>query len=321
MEFYSEREEWADIEPIPQDDGPNPVVPIAYLAEFRDVMDYFRAVFAASEMSERALALTADAIRLNAANYTVWHFRRKVLEALKGDLERERLFVNEVAFVNSKNYQLWHHRRWLAEKLGPSQAGVELEFTADVLEEDSKNYHAWSHRQWVLRTLGGWEDDAELHFCEKLLEEDLRNNSAWNQRFFVLKENPLLPSSIRSLRPRELHFVSEAIRLIPRNESPWRFLRGLYEHDWAEMLREGHAADLCREVLAVDPDCVFALGLFLDLLVWGLQPISSDRALLGAGEDSSKEEIGAAICGRLEYKLDPIRSRYWAFRRMSLSGI
>lgn len=66
-----ERPEWSDVTPIPQDDGPNPVVPINYTEEFAEVMSYFRAIYLSNEHSPRALQLTSEAIRLNSGNYTV----------------------------------------------------------------------------------------------------------------------------------------------------------------------------------------------------------------------------------------------------------
>lgn len=100
--LYRDREEWSDVVPLSQDDGPHPIVAIAYSDKFRDMYDYFRAILKSGEKSERALALTEDCIRLNSANYTVWHYRREILKDLGKDLQDELKYVESMIKHNSK---------------------------------------------------------------------------------------------------------------------------------------------------------------------------------------------------------------------------
>lgn len=308
--------DWTDVEPIPQDDGPRPVVAIAYSDSFREAMDRFRAILAKDERSPRALQLTGDVIALNAANYTVWHFRRLVLEALGGDLLKELDFLNAIAEGNHKNYQIWHHRRWVVQKLGKDAVYKELQFTADALEDDPKNYHAWSHRQWLLQELEEWQ--WELDFCSKLLKEDSANNSAWNQRFFVVSQCPSL-GGLQKMRDSEVSYSIDAIKQMPTNESPWRYLKGLFTDDQLALVRDSSVSEACISEVVKDPNTVPALGFLLDLVSAGFQPTSDQREMLRKVLPmwTTPSELAAAVCIRLE-EVDAMRCLYWAWRRSLL---
>lgn len=49
-----------------------------------DAMNYFRAVIAAKETSERVLELTSDVIDVNSANYTAWLAQPRPLMRARG---------------------------------------------------------------------------------------------------------------------------------------------------------------------------------------------------------------------------------------------
>lgn len=171
-----------DVTPIPQaDPDQQPVCGIMYPTSFLIAFDYMRACWKSEETSERSLKLTATCLKLNPANYTVWHFRRKCLRALgrSGDqasLSADLTLTSQLGGSNPKNYQIWYHRRVLLEDYhksspNPTQDKLmqahfldsELDYLAEVLNQDPKNYHAWSNRQWLLKTVNDpavW--DAEL---------------------------------------------------------------------------------------------------------------------------------------------------------------
>jgi len=291
---FGERDDFKDIVPIPQDDGPLPVCPIAYAPQFTDTMNYFRAVLQKDERSERSLQITEEVIDLNAANYTAWHFRRLVLQSLKKNLAQELTYVGDLAKENPKNYQIWYHRRWVVEQL--KDASNELSFTAIILDDDSKNYHAWSHRQWVVKAFNIWQN--EIPFVDELLTKDVRNNSAWNHRYYVMYHMTALK---KENREAEILYTFDKIKRTPSNESAWNYLTGLVKgHKFSEFPT---IETFCKEHEKSWIVCSHLFSTLVDI----------------CEEAGGKENIEKArkYCDDL-VKLDEIHSKLWVWRKSQI---
>ncbi|KAJ2459153.1 CAAX geranylgeranyltransferase alpha subunit [Coemansia sp. RSA 2424] len=327
----SEQEEWSDIVPIPQDDGKHPVCPIAYTDEYREMTDYFRAIMAAGEVSQRAFDLSGRVIDANAAHYTAWVYRKKLILDLGLDISEELSWVTQISGRHIKNYQLWHHRgALLALLLDPKDVvhesqdqrlqipaiRNELQFVGEVIDKDSKNFHAWSHRQFVVRSYGIW--DQEMAYVETQINQDVRNNSAWNQRYFVLTTNQPADVFVLSdeVADKEIAYAVDKIKLAPNNESPWSYITGLMVRHAPSMLYER----LLPSINALAADEKYALAVSSTPFYWSaLVDIYEEQAkTLEAEQQAAVVALAREACESLAEKYDPVRAKYWEYRRQAL---
>ena len=121
------------------------------------------------------------------------------------------------------------------------------------------------------------------------------------------------------MRDSEVKYCIDAIKQMPRNESPWRYLKGLFLDDQAAFLKDSLVSEACLSEILNNPNNVPALGFLLDLVSAGFQPTSGQREMLQKVLPTwiVQSKLADAVCIQLE-KVDSMRSQYWAWRRSLL---
>jgi len=276
-------------------------VNIAYTPEFREAMDFFRAVTRSGELSERVLALSKRIISLNAANYTAWHIRRECLFKMRKDLWEEMDFVEECAENNPKNYQIWYHRRALVEHL--NDGSREPRFVSQILNNtDAKNYHAWAHRQWAVNRFQLWE--GELEFSDYFIKQDVRNNSAWSHRWFVLSRGNTAKILDDRIAAREISYAQEKAELAPSNECPYSYIRALCSKS-KQSLGDDQIAHWLQSLLSKCGDGA----------LYHLRAMLVDSWIL-----RGRREEAMNGCIELGERYDSIRASYWKWRAARIAS-
>ncbi|ORY92535.1 hypothetical protein BCR35DRAFT_285887 [Leucosporidium creatinivorum] len=341
---FSQRPGWEDLQPIPQADAPNALVPIAYTEHYRDAMDTFRALVAKGEKSPRAIEVTEQLIRMNPGHYSIWAYRAETLLATNADLSKELDLMDELVKEHIKSYQVWQHRRTIVTSLQSSTR--ELPFTTRALSFDSKNYHTWAYRQWVLchffssqttpaplserKATSSAEEDGdekkrksvwqeELEYTRELLEKDVRNNSAWNHRFFVVFESGEGGGEEKEVVEREIRYTKTLLSLAPNNPSAWNYLRGILSHSHLPLSSltpfvTPLALNTPASMPADEPPVSDKAELPAVGAVEWLADAGAEEAEKEGTEGGREKGVEAAALFRSLIQFDPIRTNYWQFR-------
>ena len=127
---------------------------------------------ASKQYNEENLELTGKAGALFCDNYTVWNYRREIIQEIvfnndkKTTAEKYEFLGNELKHLlklmmkNQKSYPLWFHRQWciqnglkLDKEIQSKESAIlksELELCAKLLSHDGRNFHCWNYKSWLL---------------------------------------------------------------------------------------------------------------------------------------------------------------------------
>ncbi|XP_020607219.1 LOW QUALITY PROTEIN: protein farnesyltransferase/geranylgeranyltransferase type-1 subunit alpha-like [Orbicella faveolata] len=243
--FYRDREEWKDVTPIEQDDGPSANYTVWH---FRRVL-----LKSLNKDLQQELQYVSQVIKDQPKNYQVWYHRKVIVEWLK-DPSEELQFTADILQLDAKNYHAWQHRQWVIKEF--SLWEKELDYVDKLLTEDLRNNSAWNQRYFVISETTGFIEDIvhrEVRLTVDLIKKVPNNESAWNYLKGVLLQTGL--SKYPGLKNTLLEMYSNGI------DSPYLMstLIDIYEEELERGLTDSNcleqALELCHK-LATDVDLI-----------------------------------------------------------------
>lgn len=196
----------------------------ALIAEFRAAYDEVFALRDKNDLSAEALKRVDVLLTINPELYTIFNYRRRILqrlwtpsqemEAAVAGENRRNMVVSELKWngdilkADYKVYSAWLHRRWLLGQLDQGTLAAALakerKQCEAILTLDKRNFHAWGYRRWVMsqqNALDGIDADKRVTDFEAVLELDAQedaftqakiqdnfsNYSAWHSRIALFE--------------------------------------------------------------------------------------------------------------------------------------
>eukprot|EP00842_Homolaphlyctis_polyrhiza_P004248 jgi/Hompol1/4824/HPOL_003970-RA len=185
-------------------------------------------------LTAESLQITTTILSQNPEFYTIWNFRREILQhmhktmdndAIQKSCEAELALVEKLLRGAPKSYWVWSHRCWILEYMPIPNWDRELKLVGYMLDLDARNFHGWGYRRFVVAAMKTRQPKDEFDFTTLKISQNFSNFSAWHYR------GKTLPLAFPSNKERQetvmadFELVRNAIFTEPADQSAWFYQR------------------------------------------------------------------------------------------------
>ena len=198
-------------------------------------------------MSSETLSLATKLLVKNPEYYTIWNYRRRILQhlLLSKESNTDAIIRDELNFLVPllmqfpKCYWIWNYRIWFLHEAESTSSltdalqiwNEELGLVSKTLNRDERNFHGWDYRRQIvaqIERLRRPEQDSmvylEFEYTTKMIRRALQNFSALHYRSKLiprlLNEQNATSDDRRKMFEKELDLMQEAL-IDPYNQSAW----------------------------------------------------------------------------------------------------